>query len=360
MITIVVFFIILSILVIIHELGHFIAAKRNNVYVEEFGFGLPPRIFGIKRGETLYSLNLLPFGGFVKVLGEEEHELEQKKLPAELAKRTFVSKSPAVKILILTAGVLANFLLGWVVVTYLFIQGVPVPTNSVIIEKVVQGSPAKNAGISEKDKIIGFVDGAETRLFGTTDEFMTFVSKNKGKQITLQVRDSKGGTKNVAITPRMNPPKGEGSLGIVLTPYEMKKYVWYKAPVYGLIESVTITATIVRELGLTIFRLITLQPQQVDVAGPVGIAKITGQAVEFGVSAVLQLLGLLSLNLAVINILPFPALDGGRLAFVLYETATRRKINPNIEKRLNMAGFAILLSLIVLITIHDIAKLMIK
>jgi len=360
MITILVFFIILSVLVVIHELGHFIAAKKNGVYVEEFGFGLPPRIFGIKVGETLYSLNLLPFGGFVKVLGEEEHELEKIKLSPELKNRTFVSKRPAVKILILTAGVIANFLLGWAVVTYLFIQGVPSPTQKVLIEKVTKNSPAQQVGIAPDDQIVGYVNNKNTTQFKSTDEFIDFVKAKKGSEIALSIKTKDAKTKVVNITPRQNPPKGEGSLGVVLTPFEIKQYVWYKAPFYGLIEAGSITVIIVRELVLTLARLVTFQPQQVDVAGPVGIAKITGEAVKYGYLAVLQLLGLLSLNLAVINIMPFPALDGGRLAFVLYETITKRKINPEIEKRLNFAGFAILMSLIVLITVHDIFKLVIK
>lgn len=359
MLTIITFFIILSILVIIHELGHFIAAKKNNVFVEEFGFGLPPRIFGIKHGETLYSLNLLPFGGFVKVLGEEEHELDKKKLPPELQKRTFVSKSAGVKILILTAGVAANFILGWGIVSYLFTQGVPVPTNKIIIESVANNSPAQNVGIQKNDVIRSITTLAGTKKLASSDEFITRVREAKGEQVSLSV-ERNGTLRDLTLTPRINPPRGEGSLGVVLTQFVIKKYPWYQSPFYGLLESANITYQIIKELGKTLLHFLTFQKTQVDVAGPIGIAKITDQAVKVGYMAVLQLLGLLSLNLAVINILPFPALDGGRLAFVLYETIFRRKINPNIERRLNMAGFAILLSLIGLVTINDILKIFVK
>lgn len=357
--SILVFFIILSILVLIHEFGHFIAAKKNNVYVEEFGFGLPPRIWGIKKGETLYSLNLLPFGGFVKVLGEEEHEIHGKKLSPELANRTFVSKKPAVKILILTAGVIANFLLGWVIISYLFTQGVPTPTDTVIVESVVANSPAQKAGIKPGDEIERIIIASKTIELKNIDHFVEEIKKTGGKTIELDVvAAQEKQSQRITLTPRLNPPKGEGALGVVLTPFTIIKYPWYQAPFFGLIESAKISGVIARELFKVVINFASLKGPGVDVAGPVGIARITSQAVKVGNNAVLQLLGLLSLNLAIINILPFPALDGGRLAFVLYETISRKKINPTIERQLNFLGFAILLGLILLVTINDIVKLL--
>lgn len=364
MLTIITFFIILTLLVIIHELGHFIAAKKNNVLVEEFGFGLPPRIFGIKHGETLYSLNWLPIGGFVKVLGEEEHELDKKKLPPELQNKTFVSKPAPVKILILTAGVLANFILGWVIVSYLFTQGVPVPTDNAVVMEIAKGSPAAEAGLAKGDRIMQFAEQDNSQQWHvfkvkTTDDVSRIAKEHAGNDLLLSF-ERDGHFIDTSITPRKNPPKGEGPLGVVVSQYVIKKYVWYQAPFYGLLESANITYQIMKELGKTLFSFLTFQKTPVDVAGPIGIAKIAGEALKVGHMAVLQLLGLLSLNLAVINILPFPALDGGRLAFVVYETIFRRKINPQIERRLNMAGFAILLSLIGLVTINDILKIFVK
>ncbi|MFH0979900.1 MAG: site-2 protease family protein, partial [Candidatus Roizmanbacteria bacterium] len=131
--TILIFILTLTLLVLIHEFGHFLAAKKNGVRVEEFGFGLPPRIFGIRKGETLYSINLLPLGGFVKLYGEEYHEIKNK----SLSQRAFINKKPWVKFLIVISGVIGNFLLGWILISYLFTQGVPVPTNKVIVEKVL-------------------------------------------------------------------------------------------------------------------------------------------------------------------------------------------------------------------------------
>lgn len=171
----------------------------------------------------------------------------------------------------------------------------------------------------------------------------------------------KGVEKQIQIVPRKNPPSSQGALGVVITTdFTIKKYPWYSAPFFGLYESARITKFMVVEIIKILFRLATFQKVAVDVAGPVGIAQITGKAVKVGFDAVLQLLGILSFNLAIINILPFPALDGGRLIFIAYEWITRKKINVLVEKRVNFVGFTILISLIILITIKDIARLIIK
>lgn len=359
--SILVFFVILSILVLIHELGHYLVAKKNNVYVEEFGFGLPPRIWGKKIGETLYSLNWLPFGGFVKLLGEEEHELEGKKLSPELKKRTFASKNHLQKALIIVAGVTMNFILGWGVMSILLIQGVQSPTDTVVIEQVIPQSPAEKAGLKKGDVILS-VTTTDNKIvqIKTPDDLILLSKGNEEKNLSLHIkRNAK--IIDTSLIPRKNPPKGQGAVGIALSQgFEIKKYPWYSAPFYGLKESFSITHTIVKELVTTLYRLVTFQKVSGDIAGPVGIAIITDQAVKYGVQAVLQLLGILSFNLAIVNILPFPALDGGRLALIIYEVISRRKVNPKIEQKLNLVGFTILISFIVLVTVHDIAKLIIK
>jgi len=346
---ILVFIIILAILVLIHELGHFLAAKKNGVLVEEFGFGFPPRLFGFKIGETLYSVNLLPIGGFVKLYGEEQHE-------GETSNRAFVSKTPAQKTFIIIAGVMGNFLLAWVLISYLFTQGVPTPTNKAIVEGVAKNSPAEIAKLKSGDVINRIAVGEMEYRLKSTQDLIVYSKKFAGKSVVFSVTTN-GNERNVIMVPRQTPPKGEGPLGVTMTSYEEKKYVWYKAPFYGLIHSFAITQKIVVELGKTAFNFFTLQKTNVDVAGPIGIAQYTGQALKFGKNAVLELTALLSLNLAVINILPFPALDGGRLMFVLYEWVTKRRINKNVERYINMIGMGTLLTLAALITIHDVIKL---
>lgn len=347
---------LLGLIVIIHELGHFLAAKKNNVFVEEFGLGLPPRLFNFKIGETNYSINLLPFGGFVKLFGEESIETKNKSIPDNLKKRAFAYKTPWQKAVIISAGVIANFFLGWLILSYLFTQGVPVKSNKIIIERVVKNSPAEKAGIKKNDEILSLKYKGIVNQLESPEELIRETKNLAGQKITLMIKRNEK-IISVDLTPRKTPPKNEGPLGIVITPFVEKKYPWYEAPFYGLIESLKTTSLIVKELVKTLFLFLTFQKPQVDVAGPVGIVKITHDAIKFGNNAVLQIIGLLSLNLAVINILPFPALDGGRLSLVLYEVVTRKKTNPKIERYLNLIGFAILLSLIIVITINDIVKL---
>ncbi len=340
---------IFSLLVFVHEFGHFIAAKRNGILVEEFGFGLPPRLIGIKVKETLYSLNILPIGGFVKLYGEEgvrKDDSPQKK------KRSFAFKKPWQKALVVFGGVIGNFILGWVLISFLFTRGVPTPTNKVIVEKVTSNSPAAQVGIKEKD----VVTKLNNQPIKSAGDFIKLTKKFSGQQVTLELqRDSK--TYVVKITPRSHPPTGEGPLGVVITSFIDKKYPWYQAPIFGLSEAVNITSMIISELFKTIYQLITFQKPSVEVTGPIGIAQYATQAIKFGENAVLELIALLSLNLAVINILPFPALDGGRLVFVLYEWVTKKRANERLENTLNLIGIFILITLALIITINDIMKI---
>ncbi|OGK14948.1 hypothetical protein A2690_04600 [Candidatus Roizmanbacteria bacterium RIFCSPHIGHO2_01_FULL_39_12b] len=355
--TIILFITILSLLILIHEFGHFIVAKKNGILVEEFGLGLPPRIFGVKIGETFYSLNILPIGGFVKVLGEEE--AEKASIPKKLISRTFYSKRPLVKAGVVIAGVACNFLLGWMLISYLFTKGVPVPSTRVVVEKVEKNSPAALAGLKEGDKLIELKSGNSSEKLNSNEKLIKLTDKFAGAEIAITFK--RGALdKTLMLTPRKNPPKGEGPLGIVLKPYEIKKYSITQAPFYGLYHSTRITGTVAKELLSTAFKFLTLQKTKTDVAGPVGIAILTREAARSGLDPLLQLIAILSLNLAVINIFPFPALDGGRLVMIVYEGVTKRKINPNIERRLNIAGFAILLSLILVVTISDLIKVATK
>ncbi len=352
---ILVFIVILAILVIIHELGHFIAAKKQGILVEEFGIGFPPRVWGFKRGETLYSINLLPIGGFVKVYGEEYHE-EDTHVDPKLKDRAFVYKKPWQKAIVIVAGVVMNFLLGWILISYLFTQGVPTPTNNVLVDAVSAGSPAAQAGLKQADQILQITHKGKSYSIKSPDDLVKYGHQFAGEPVVFVVeRDNQ--PRQITITPRKNPPAGQGALGISITSYIERKYPWHEAPVYGLIHAATITSAIATELGKTLLKVVTGDGAKVDVAGPVGIAQYTGTAIKFGKNAVLELMALLSLNLAIINILPFPALDGGRLVFIVYEWVTRRQVNKAFEQRVNMAGMVILLGLAALITVSDVIKL---
>ncbi|MDH7476163.1 MAG: M50 family metallopeptidase [Microgenomates group bacterium] len=356
MLTVVVFIFILAVLVLVHEFGHFIAAKKQGVLVEEFGFGYPPRIFGFQIGETLYSLNLIPLGGFVKLYGEASEELanQKKSVPKN---RAFINKKPWQKALIIVAGVLGNFLLGWLLIAYLFTQGVPSPTKQVIVEAVQKNSPAARAGIIPKDIIEKIIVEKKQYEIKSTADLINLSKKFAGQSLTFQVlRD--GQKKFFEIVPRKNPPAGQGPLGVVITNFVEKKYPWYQAPFYGLIEAFAITKQILVELLKTLFLFLTLQKPKTDLSGPIGVAYFTGQVIKFGKNAVLELIALLSLNLAVINIfLPFPLLDGGRLVLIIYEWITRKKVNKTLEKYLNIIGLAFLITIAILVSVNDIIKI---
>ena len=349
---IILFVLILGILVLVHELGHFLAAKRNGVKVEEFGIGFPPRLFSVKRGETIYSINLIPLGGFVKVYGEEYSQ----KVDKLERQKAFVYKKPHQKAAIIIAGVLFNFLLGWVIISYLFTQGVPTPINKVLIEKVQENSPAEAAGLKSGDYILKIKKDNSEYEVKSSQDLMKLTKKFAGTDIQVFVERGKEKV-SLSITPRKTVKENEGPLGILITSFTEKRYPWYQAPFFGIVEAAKITQRIIVEIFRVLFQVVTFQKPQIDVAGPIGIASYASQAIKFGRNAVLELLALLSLNLAVINILPFPALDGGRLVFIVYEWISRRRINPKVERYLNLAGIILLLSLAALVSINDIIKL---
>src|SRR3989339_1577952 len=349
MLTGLVFFLVLSLLILIHEFGHFYMAKKSGMLVEEFGLGLPPRLWGKKIGETIYSLNWLPFGGFVKIFGDSPEDL--KKNP-NLGSRAFNHKPWYRQFSVIIAGPMMNFLLAVLVISYMFTKGTYLPSDKVTIVETQVNSPAKLAGL-RKDDVILAIAGKPIK---TSADLIRLSKQYSGQSVSLKVV-REGQTLNFRLTPRKNPPKDQGALGTVITDLELKKYPFYQAPFIGLRESIKISLVFYQELGRILFQFVSGQQPQVEVAGPVGIVKLTGQAINYGTDAVIQLMGLLSLNLALINIIPFPALDGGQLSFIIIELLTRRKINENLKAKINAAGFALLLFLLVLVTFKDLRSL---
>lgn len=355
--TILLFLIILTVLVIIHEAGHFFTAKKFGIKVEEFGFGFPPKAFGIKRGETVYSINWLPIGGFVRLYGEDEAGSgkigKQKEITKDLG-RTFFARPAWQRALVIVAGVAMNFILGAVLISYIFAQyGMPV-SDRVSIMSVSKSSPAEKAGFISGDviKSVGNISVKDSKTL--TD----FVGENLGKEISIKVKRGNE-EKTLNVTPREISPTGEGPMGVGISEnFIIKKYPWYSTIFYGVIEAFSRCWLILAGLGTVVFQLITQAQLPAGVAGPVGIAQLTGQiAKDQGAIGVLNLVSFISLNLAVLNILPIPALDGGRLFFVLIELITRRKVNPKYEGYAHAAGMILLLTLIALITFHDLSRL---
>ncbi|MBI5079453.1 RIP metalloprotease RseP [Candidatus Wolfebacteria bacterium] len=337
--------IFLSILILVHELGHFLVAKKFGLLVEEFGFGLPPRIWGRKIGETVYSLNALLFGGFVKIFGDGE--VVEKP-------RSFPSLSLGRRAVIIAAGVLMNFLFGWLALSAVFSIGLP---TAVVITETREKSPAMEIGLKPGDAIISA--GADSIYLNgdklNVENFIKLIDERRGKEVSLKIQRN-GDTLEFNVTPRISPPIGEGALGIGLIDAGLPKKNIIISLWEGFKESIGLIKTIIVSIFGLIAKAFIGKASFEQVTGPIGIVKIASQAGTLGFVYLLQLLALISLNLAIINILPFPALDGGRLIFLAIEKIKGSPLNNKFEKITNAVGFALLIFLMLIITIKDIVK----
>ena len=345
--SILIFLLVLSVLVIVHEFGHFWVAKKNGIWVEEFGFGLPPRVWGKKIGDTIYSINLLPFGGFVKLHGELTDDRVTDK------RRAFLTKPKLIKTAVIVAGVIMNFLLAIVAfaVVYSF-SGIPKETDKVRILDTVSGSPAQMAGLIQGDVIVK-VNKSEIKK---PADFISLIEEQKGKKVNLELDNGK----IVSLTPRLNPPNNEGPLGVVISNTEIHFPPIWQRPFYGVyygFKDAIFWGKTVLTGFVTIFIDLFHGQAPKDIAGPVGIFAVTSEAAKSGILSLINLLGIISVNLAILNIIPFPALDGGRLLFILIEGIVGRKVVPKIEATIHAVGMVILLGLILAITIKDIKGL---
>ncbi|AKM79097.1 MAG: Membrane-associated zinc metalloprotease [Candidatus Beckwithbacteria bacterium GW2011_GWB1_47_15] len=355
---IIIFLIILSVLVLIHELGHFVAARIFGIKVEEFGLGYPPKVWGKKVGETIYSINFLPFGGFVRLLGENPTSLEELRGAGVDRKRTFFSQKKRVRTAVLTAGVAMNFLLGVILFSAIYTKiGIPEETDYLTVTGVAAGSPAEAAGVKADDRIVG-VTGLSFEDGEVDQAFIDHVNAHRGEEIILQLKDGR----QVRLVPRTEEatPANQGALGVVITNVDLIQYPMWQRPfrgaVVGLKEALSWGREILASLGLMVARLAQgVVPK--DVAGPVGIYEISKSVSQEGILAVLQFMAVLSVNLAILNLLPLPALDGGRLAFVVVEAVTGKRVKPEVEQWVHLVGMVLLLGLMALVTIADIRRL---
>lgn len=388
-IKILVFVVILSILVIIHELGHFLVAKKLGIKVEEFGFGFPPKVWGKKIGETIYTLNLLPIGGFVKLFGEDDAgggqiklQVKSEKLKTEDEKRAFFARPVWQRAAVVVAGVVMNVLLA-AVIYYAFLGlsgfktelpllsdhhffGVNQAKKSdVVISAVVKDSPAEKAGITQGVRIIS-ING---KTFRDLQGYAKEISANKGKQITIKLQDlSSMKESTVKVTPRVNAPKNQGALGIAFFALDTVT-LSYDTPTQKIFSGFTHPTNMMLYQFDVLGKLINISVKEKNaaplndaVSGPVGIAKVVGQTLDITdlkqrFLTLLNIAGLLSASLAFFNVLPIPALDGGRLFFILFEGITRRKVSPRIEGYIHQVGFILLMGLIILVTFKDIGSL---
>lgn len=359
-ISILIFIFILGLLVLVHELGHFIAARRAGVRVDEFGIGFPPKVFSVQKGETKYSLNWFPIGGFVKIYGEEGEGGAQEP-------NNFMAKSVRSRMAIVLAGVTMNFLAAMIVLAFGFWYGLPQvideTTNlsrtrdiQVSILQVSPGSPAENAGIKIGDHIMGFAVGGEISAVSKVEEVQEFINSRKGEEFKILLL--RGDEKlEKSVVPRVEFPEGEGALGIALAKTGVVSYPLHIAVWNGIRATFILAGAFLFAIGGVIVHLFTDGKLIADIAGPIGIGSLVHQFTQLGFPYLIQLTAVLSINLAIINAFPFPALDGGRFLFLFIEAMKGSPLNQKFEKMANTAGFALLILFLILVTVKDVMKL---
>lgn len=364
---ILIFIAVIVVLIVVHEFGHFVVAKLSGMRVDEFGLGYPPRacIIG-KSGGTVFSLNWLPFGGFVKIFGEDgEKETESTDL------RAFTKRPRILQALVLIAGITMNMLLAYVLITGALISGTPralseseiaVAQNmQLAVANVLPDSPADQAGLLPGDIILSAEDGHY--VFSGVDpaEFTKFVSNGGGNTtISMSVRHSDGEEELIFARPAVGVVASDLSrpaLGAEIATIGVVPLSFGKAIIEG--AHLTWGVTKLTAIGLWNFfgGIFTFKADLSQVAGPVGIAGVVGSASMQGFGNLFSIMAIISINLALINLIPIPALDGGRLLFVIIESVIRRPIKASISVALNSIGFAFLVLLMIVVTAHDIFKL---
>lgn len=357
-ITLIVFIIILGLLIFVHELGHFIAAKRSGVKVEEFAFGFPPRLFAIKKGETEYAINLFPIGGYVKMLGETEDATSAEKHNS----RSFAHQSVWVRSKVVVAGVLMNIVLAWLLMSIGYMLGMaPVvtpperipyahSTTAVAISAVSDQSVAQSMGMKPADLIFEFNGTPIT----TKEQLSKLTKEHRDQEVTIKLK-----RKGQEMIVKGKLGKADAPLGVALSDDTKVKLPWWWAPIWSVWETIKTAGFI--SVGIVSFFKQLLVSRQVppEAAGPVGIFYFTRTVLELGFTALLNFIAVLSINLAIINILPVPALDGGRLLFIILEKVNRGRkvVNQQIENVAHTIGFALLIILIMAITYNDILRL---
>ncbi len=343
-IVILIFLAMFAVLILSHEFGHFIAAKLSRVRVDEFGIGFPPRLIKIKRGETLWSLNLVPLGGFVKLFGEEGDPV---------APRSFASKSIPIRFSILFAGPLMNLLLPVLLFSISFMVPHNIVVEQVVVQEVAPSSPAEMAGIAPHDTILQ-INGHDIRNRG---ELSYYIQLGLGSEVNILLQKPDLSQDEVSVVPRWTPPEGQGAIGVVVAGVDSQVVRESYPPWQAIKQAVQRCGESLILFWNTIKGWIigAAAPQ---VAGPVGIAQITGEVAKAGISPLLAFTAFISLNLAIINLLPLPALDGGRIVFLLVEFVRRgKRVSVRIERLVNYVGFILLIALICVITYFDVARI---
>ncbi len=364
-ISIIAFIFVLTILVMAHELGHFWVARKNKIKVEEFGLGLPPRIWGKKYNGTLYSINWLPFGGFVRLLGEDSEGADLKK------KGSFYLAPAKTRAAVVVAGVVVNYFIA-VILLYIVLIGsgfkFSVPqivehnfkfannSTEVVLAEFTDDSPLKAAGLSQGD-VVAKINNSEV---GSAVFLSDQIKSSTGDVLSLEIKKINGVVEPIEV--KTLEKDGKKILGVYLAEQSVISYEgFWQRTFSGVSQSINLAEYSTKVMGALVgsaFKSGNFEPVSQGVAGPVGIAQYTKVAIDFGWMAFIQLIALLSLNLAMVNILPIPALDGGRFFFIVVELITKKRVGANFERIVHTVGFVVLIALTFVVTANDIFKLL--
>lgn len=388
LLTTLIFIAVLFVLILVHEWGHFIVAKKTGMRVDEFGIGFPPKLFGIKKGETEYSINAMPIGGFVRIFGEDGVSSPSSPVPSRDGKldaepglggtkvvsatvsdysRSFVARPKWAQALVLIAGVTMNIIFAWCLFVLVFMIGLPSVVSEeeasasaqLIVAEVLPESPAAEV-LTSQMIITGLARGDESLSKLTPSAFSEFVAAGDDASVVVSYRVD-GEEKSVELSPTAGLLPEEPERPVIGVSLALVDTVSV-GPIDAIKDATVTTLGTLQAIVVGVTNLISQMfagtADYSQVAGPVGIAGLVGDAAAFGFTSLLMFTALISLNLAVINLLPFPALDGGRLLFVAIETITRRRIDPIWVLRLNGFGIILLIALMLAVTYNDIVKLL--
>ncbi|MBI4120695.1 MAG: site-2 protease family protein [Parcubacteria group bacterium] len=363
--SVILFILILIVLILVHEFGHFVVAKKMGIRVDEFGIGFPPKLFGKKYGETEYTVNALPFGGFVRIFGENPDE---ESLHGADKGRSFIHRPKWVQATVITAGVLFNVLLAWVLIVFGLMAGLPVSEGAVpgggVLENarltvisVLEDSPAAKAGLLPGDRILSLTVGGETVADPNAQTMQTFIQMHESAPITVSYTRGESDQGEISVTPERGIVGEAPAVGITMDVIGTVHLSFFAALWQGGKMTIGLLIAIVSAFGGLIASVFNGTADFSGLAGPVGIAGIVGDAADFGFIYLLSLTAFISLNLAVINLIPFPALDGGRLFFLLIEAVKGSPISPRITNFAHMFGFVVLIGLMLAVTYNDLVRL---
>ncbi len=374
------FLLILLVLVIIHEFGHFIVAKLTKMRVDEFAFGFPPRIYSKKIGETLYSFNSLPLGGYVSILGESGQDAtsgedvgsqqandQNKSDSAKNNPRAFSNRPWWAQLLVLIAGVTMNMLLAWVIfisISYGEIRmstddekyGHLVKNSSLMVVDAAVDSPAQRAGLIPGSTLISIKSLGKNAELSSPKSLISFVSSHQNDPLLISYKTPDGNINDTTIAAVFGIIPDKKAIGISVENVGVINTTILQALSIGTERTYSITVLTLEGLKSLVTEVINGKSVIDSLSGPVGIAKIVGQTSTYGFEAVLTLVAILSINLAIFNALPLPALDGGRIVVVAIETVLKRRIPFKYYSWVNMVGFLLLILLLIVVTINDVSK----